>query len=259
MILLKTLNAWSALTHNVESGALALQAIQAAHDSKSPYHLILLDSRMPGMSGFELVERLSVLYPDSKPVIIMITSEDRSGDLTHARRLGIHSYLIKPIIRSSLYEAISRELGKKEANKKVATPSTSTLDDVLKNTRPLDILLVDDNEDNRMLILSYFKKSPITIDVAENGKIALDKVQTGKKYDLIFMDMQMPVMDGLTATIHIRAWEVEQSRPPMPILALTANALKDEVRRSLDAGCNAHIAKPVKKIVLLKAVIEYTD
>ena len=141
----------------------------------------------------------------------------------------------------------------------VPANSSLSLDEILMNSRPLNILLVDDNEDNRTLILSYLKKSPFKIDVAENGKIALDQVQTGKAYDLIFMDMQMPIMDGLTATQLIRKWEIQNSKKPVPILALTANALKEEVKRSLEAGCNAHLAKPIKKIILLKAVIEYTD
>jgi CheY-like chemotaxis protein len=259
MILLKTLNAWSAEADSVESGAAALIAVKKALDSASPFHLLILDSRMPEMTGFEVVEKLAIDFPEYKPVIIMTTTEDRSGDLTHARSLGINSYLVKPIIRSSLYEAISRELGKREAHKKTTPPVTSSLDEVLLNSKPLNILLVDDNEDNRMLILSYLKKSPFKVDIAENGKIALDKVQAGNQYDVIFMDMQMPVMDGLTATLLIRKWEVENSKKPMSILALTANALKEEVRRCLDAGCNAHIAKPVKKIVLLKAVIEYGE
>jgi CheY-like chemotaxis protein len=150
-------------------------------------------------------------------------------------------------------------LGKKEGRKKTAPSGKSTLDEVLAGGRPLNVLLVDDNEDNRMLILSYLKKSPYKIEVAENGKIAVDKIQAGAHYDVIFMDMQMPVMDGITATQQIRAWEASHGKPRVTILALTANALKDEVGRCLEAGCDAHVAKPIKKMVLLKALIEHTD
>ncbi|MEO5970198.1 MAG: response regulator [Bdellovibrionia bacterium] len=258
LILLKTLNSWSALAVSAENGAMALRAFKQAHDLDSPFQLILLDSRMPNMSGFELVERFTAEFPNSKPVIIMITSEDHSEGIRQSKRLGVNSYLVKPIIRSVLYETISRELGKKDVNKKRATPVNSSFEEVLESSKHLDILLVDDNEDNRELILSYFKKSPFNIEIAENGKVAVDKIQAGNRYDLIFMDLQMPVMDGLTATLLIRAWELEHSKEPVAILALTANVLKEEVCRSLEAGCNAHLAKPIKKIALLKAVIEHT-
>ncbi len=108
------------------------------------------------------------------------------------------------------------------------------------------ILLVDDNEDNRMLIRVYFKNTACHIDMAENGLIAVDKFKTGK-YDIVFMDMEMPVMDGYSATREIRRWESELGRAPTPIIALTAHALGEHVQKSLDAGCDAHLTKPFKK------------
>ena len=119
----------------------------------------------------------------------------------------------------------------------------------------LRILLVEDFADNRMLVQSYLKSTPYQIEIAENGEIAVEKYMSGQ-YDLVLMDMQMPVMDGYTATREIRKWEAEHRVRPKPIIALTANALKEDARRSLDAGCTAHLTKPIKKTPLLQAIDE---
>jgi PAS domain S-box-containing protein len=120
--------------------------------------------------------------------------------------------------------------------------------------RALRILLVDDNEDNVLLIQSYLKALPHRVEVARDGLEALDRVRAGEAYDLILMDVQMPVMDGYTATGHIRTWERERSRKPMVIVALTAHALKGDEQKSLAAGCNGHLTKPIKKKDFLSAI-----
>ncbi|HEY5118495.1 MAG TPA: response regulator [Anaerolineales bacterium] len=122
--------------------------------------------------------------------------------------------------------------------------------------RALTILLVEDNEDNRLLMLSYFKKTPHHVDVAENGAIAVGKFRE-RRYDFIFMDVQMPVMDGYTATREIRRWEIEKGRERTPIVALTAHALTEDAGRSLEAGCDGHLTKPIRKPVLLEAIREF--
>ncbi len=120
-----------------------------------------------------------------------------------------------------------------------------------------EILLVDDSPDNVFLIQEFLKDSPYTVDVAENGMDALTKVQT-RHYDVVLMDVQMPVIDGHTATRVIRAWEVENHTPPVPILALTAHALLGEVEKSMQVGCNAHLSKPIQRQALLAALAQYT-
>jgi CheY-like chemotaxis protein/HPt (histidine-containing phosphotransfer) domain-containing protein len=123
--------------------------------------------------------------------------------------------------------------------------------------RPLRILLVEDFSDNRRMIELYLKKSPHRLDMAANGRMAVDMFIRAP-YDLVLMDVQMPVMDGYTATKVIREWERKQHRPPAPILALTANALKGEGQKSLAAGCTAHLVKPIRKAQLLQAIAQYT-
>ncbi len=122
---------------------------------------------------------------------------------------------------------------------------------------PLRILLVEDNSDNRLLLSSYLKKMPHRLDIAVNGLEAVEKITGGESYDLIFMDIQMPVMDGYTATIQIRSWEREHGLKPSVIVALTAHALKEDEQKSIDAGCDGHLTKPIKKQDFLDAVLKF--
>ena len=137
----------------------------------------------------------------------------------------------------------------------IAPAETPTREEPATET-PLRVLLVEDSEDNRLLIHSYLKRSPHRLVTAENGLSGLHAFQRGA-FDLVLMDMQMPVMDGYTATRAIRDWEREEGRRPTPILALTAHALKEDELKSLGAGCDGHLTKPIKKRVLLERLARY--
>jgi PAS domain S-box-containing protein len=145
----------------------------------------------------------------------------------------------------------------RKEGKEMARPQTSSAEPVPTDMRPLSLLLVEDSEDNRFLVLAYLKKTPYRIDTADNGQIAVEKFMS-QAYDLILMDMQMPVMDGYTATREIRRREREEERKRTPIIALTAHALKEDIQKSLDAGCDAHLTKPINKRHLLDAIREFT-
>jgi len=121
--------------------------------------------------------------------------------------------------------------------------------------RALRILLAEDNEDNQTLIRMYMKNSPHDIQMVKNGQLAVDKFINNGPFDLVFMDIQMPVMDGYEATRAIRIWEAAQRRERTSVVALTAHALNEDLQKSLDAGCDAHLTKPLKK----KAFLEFID
>jgi PAS domain S-box-containing protein len=133
----------------------------------------------------------------------------------------------------------------------VASPSVQR-----KKLQPCRILLADDSDDNRFLISAYLRDSPVSLDFAENGEVALQKL-TSREYDLVLMDVHMPVLDGFAATRKFRQYERQHDRQPLPILALTADAFEDAVDRSLSSGCSAHLTKPIRKTTLLDAIAKY--
>jgi CheY-like chemotaxis protein len=254
LLLREMLAAWEMAVTEAQDGRAGLDALQEAKSAASPFDLVLLDCRMPGMDGFEVADHIQQDDSFRGMTVMMLTSDNRAGDITKAGKQGISGYLVKPIKRNDLKDTINASMAKTKTVPKApqAGPSLPAAED-----RPLHILLVDDSEDNRLLIASYLKKSSHTIDVAENGAIALQKFMAGT-YDLVLMDMQMPVKDGYTATREIRQWEKQNSVVEIPIVALTAYALKEDTQKSLDAGCNAHLTKPIKKTKLLNALAEFS-
>jgi CheY-like chemotaxis protein len=129
--------------------------------------------------------------------------------------------------------------------------------DLLEVAQGLRILLAEDSQDNALLIQSYLKGGGRSVDLASNGEVALQMFTAGS-YDVVLMDVQMPIMDGYSATRRIRQWEAEHRTTPVAILALTAHALPEQVRKSLDAGCTAHLTKPIRKATLMRAIEEHT-
>ena len=121
---------------------------------------------------------------------------------------------------------------------------------------PMRILLIEDNADNQLLFRAYLKKLPCELEIAENGKIGVEIFKSGS-FDVVLMDMQMPVMDGYTATQVIREWEKDRERKPTPIVALTANSLQQVAIKSLAVGCTAHMTKPVPRDKFIQTILEY--
>ncbi|MFZ2060059.1 MAG: response regulator [Candidatus Binatus sp.] len=265
LILREMLSSRGADVDEAEDGPTALEQIERARATGVPYKLVLLDCRMPGMDGFQVAERLKAGMGQDLTVL-MLSSDDLKVQLTRARELGLDAYLVKPVRRSDLFDAIGTAMAKHAALSATGavepahTPSLTSTEDVTEIAqpdRPLRILLADDSKDNRLLIHAFFKDTAWQLDDAENGAIAVARIKAGS-YDVVLMDIQMPMMDGLEATSAIRAWEKERGLSRTPILALTASALDEEVRRTLDAGVDMHVSKPIKKAVLLAAIKKST-
>ncbi|MBI4001209.1 MAG: response regulator [Nitrospira defluvii] len=254
LILRETLFGWGAFVDEADSGEQAMEVLEESLTSKTPFGLLLLDCRMPGMDGFEVIERIRADHRLSGLTIIMLASDRWADDIAKTYDLGLGGYLVKPIRRSDLQQTISIALGRSQSGFLAAAQHSQPL--AVPSCKPLRILLVEDSPDNQVLIKSYLKGTPHRLDLADNGQIGVAKFQNGH-YDLILMDMQMPVMDGLTATRTIRKWEQEQDLPAVQIVALTALALKEEATRIFEAGCNAHMTKPLKKITLLELLVAF--
>lgn len=254
LIVREMISACGADIDEADSGARALEAVAVAETR--PYHIVLLDMRMPGMDGLEVARKIREAHLPIEPVILMLSSDDLGPQLARMKELGLAAYLVKPVRRKELFEAISRVL--EDANRRGANPMPERRTPVAINDRgnqanALRILVAEDSPDNRLLVEAYLRREPHQVDFAENGKIAVAKF-TAQPYDLVFMDVQMPELDGLDATRLIRGWEKDQGLGPVPIIALTASVLVEDVQRAMAAGCTAHIAKPVKKQVILDAI-----
>jgi PAS domain S-box-containing protein len=236
-----------------ESGEHALAALLQA--GQRAYHIILLDGRMPGMDGLEVARRIREARLPIEPVILMLSSDDLKPQLTRLKELGLAAYVVKPITRKELFEAIRRVLEEANRHGRNPLPESRTAGAVngQADAASLRILLAEDSPDNRLLIQAYLQRAAHRVDIAQNGRIAVEKF-IAQPYDLVFMDIQMPELDGLNATRMIRAWEKDHGIGPVPIIALTASVLQEDVKYALAAGCTAHLGKPVKKQVILDAV-----
>jgi CheY-like chemotaxis protein len=256
MILRNTLSKLGAIITESDSGEHGLAKFKRAMATADPYQLALIDHRMPGMDGFELAKHIKETMGNIKnTAVMMLTSDNRSGDRELCKEFDITFYLVKPVKKAELLVAIANIMGRKIEPVVGKIPEARSVD--LTKIRSLNLLLVEDSADNRLIIRAYFKRASDHIDIAENGAIAVEKFKAGK-YDLVLMDVQMPIMDGYTATREIRKWEQEQGRKQTPIIALTAHALKEDAQKSLDAGCTDHLTKPIKRATLMEAVQKYT-
>jgi PAS domain S-box-containing protein len=260
LILKDMLERWGARVTEAARGDEGLAVLKKAAETDSPFRLVILDQQMPVMDGFDVAREIQKDQDLAGMPLLMLTSEDRRGESSQARTLDISDYLVKPVKRLDLKEAVLRAMGRDAGYRMEPSGQTPGIESAPEATlqRPLKILLVDDSEDNRLLILAYLKKMPYAVEVAQNGAMAVEKVKKNS-YDLILMDMQMPVMDGYSATREIRRWEREAGvEAPLRIIALTAHALKEDVEKSIEAGCDVHLTKPLKKAVLLETIRKYT-
>ncbi len=254
-ILREMLAGYGVVVKEAGGGDEGLAELNRAREASEPYQLLLLDCRMPGMDGYQVAEYIKNTPSLAGMTVMMLTSDNRSGDIARCQELGIAGYLIKPVRRLELLDAISTAMGRAKAM--AEEPPLAARSDWTEDQRALRILLAEDSADNCLLILAYFRKSPYQLDIVGDGETAVEKFKPGN-YDLVLMDMQMPIMDGYTATKAIRKWESEKGVKATPILALTAYALKEEAAKSLESGCTAHITKPIKKAALMAAIYEHT-
>ena len=188
----------------------------------------------------------------SGTAVILLVSDVRSTNIRHVYSLGLGGYVSKPLTKRKLQHVIGMAI-----NRTASAPDKHLSMLPAGPDEKIAILLADDSFDNRLLIQSYLKHSSYDLDSAETGKAAVEMCQT-RKYDLVLMDVQMPVMDGHAATRCIREWEHQLKLNPIPIIALTAHAFPEEMQKSLAAGCSTHLTKPIRKDTLMNAVLTWT-
>jgi two-component system, sensor histidine kinase and response regulator len=238
------LKRWEMQPTSVESGEEALEQLSSARDAGDRYGLILTDMHMPVMDGFDLVERIRQNPSLATATIMMLTSAGHRGDAARCQELGVAAYLLKPIRQSELREAVARALGAKEQEGVIPLITRFSLHDGRDPGECLNVLLVEDNAVNQRLASRLLEKRGHRVIVAANGLEALAALENGG-FDLVFMDVQMPEMDGLEATTAIRKQE-ELSGKHQPVIALTAHAMKGDQERCLAAGMDGYLGKPIR-------------
>ncbi len=232
----------------VTSGAEAVERAIAAHAENTPFRIILLDWRMPGIDGLETSRRIRQAI-GSESSIFVLTSYDVDEVQEEGKDAGIDMFLPKPFFLSSFRKAVARILDKDAFSE----PSACQQDEI--SLEGLRVLAAEDNEINAEILMELLEMEKVRCEIFPNGKEALDcflRAEPGE-FDMIFMDIQMPVMDGYEATRQIRASSHPEART-IPIIAMTANAFEEDVQTALAAGMNAHIAKPVDMKKLKKTI-----
>jgi signal transduction histidine kinase/CheY-like chemotaxis protein len=230
----------------------ALQILENSRRDNQAFDLVLTDSHMPGMSGFDLAERIQKDAGLARTAILMLTSDQQRDDASRCRELGIAAYLVKPVRQTELYKAIlsALNLRPKVEEEKPAALGVDTSKQGC--TRLLNILLVEDNVINHVLATRILEKRGHAVTLAISGSEALAAMES-RTFDLVLMDVQMPGMDGLQATGIIRAREAAQGRHT-PIIAMTAHAMKGDRQRCLQAGMDGYVSKPINIAEIFKEI-----
>ncbi len=246
------LDRWGMKSTSVEGGRAALQALEIAKDAGHPFPLILLDGHMPGMDGFALAEQIKRDPDWVGATIMMLTSAGRVGDSARCRALGISAYLVKPVRQGELLEAICQILNK-APQERVPLVTRHLLREAKSRLR---VLLAEDNAVNQTLVIRVLEKRGHSVSIAGDGRAALAALEK-EYFDVVLMDVQMPEMDGFEATAAIRAKEESTGRH-IPIIAMTAHALKGDQERCLSAGMDGYVSKPIRTnelFVMIESVV----
>ena len=252
LVMVRALNDAGAMVNEADSGDAALQMLGNAV-GEDVFDLVLLDACMPGLDGFTTAERILALPHCAGVRLVMLSSGGVKGDAQRCREIGFAAYLPKPIARDELLEALGRVLHQQTTE---SVPQLVTRHLLKDEQTPLDVLLVEDHPINQKLATNLLERWGHRVTLAENGKLAVE-VMRGRRFDIVLMDMMMPVMDGLEATRQIRVAEMENSVPRTPIIAMTANAMQGDRENCLEVGMDDYIAKPIKSQDLQQLLRQY--
>jgi PAS domain S-box-containing protein len=253
-ILNEMLSNWGMLPCSVSSAEEALVSLGSDSPEGQPFRLVISDVNMPGMDGFALAERIKSNGRPVTPRIIMLTSGDRPGDLAHCRKLGIDGHLMKPVNQSELLDAVVAALG---VSQRADDGPGCGPPIALNQLRPLKILLAEDSVVNQKLAIGLLSRHGHQVTVVKNGNEAVAAAERGT-FDLILMDVQMPDLDGLEATRLIRRQQL-QAGTSIPIIAVTAHAVKGDREKCLAAGMDAYVTKPIRTQELFDTIAAVLD
>jgi signal transduction histidine kinase/DNA-binding response OmpR family regulator/HPt (histidine-containing phosphotransfer) domain-containing protein len=252
-ILHNLFESWSVQADLVASGTEAIAFLEAANEAGTSYDLMLIDWKMPGMDGIAAVEAMQESDKLTRlPTIMMVSAYAREEAMAGASQAGISAFLVKPIDPGLLLQQITQFIGQNRTGIVAAGPSPTIAPMVAPELRGARVLLVEDNEINSEVAFEILTDGGLIVDLAANGRIACDLVfDADRRYDAVLMDVQMPEMDGITATRLIRERIPSET---LPIIAMTAHAYEQERQNCLRAGMNDHVAKPVDPAGLMRTL-----
>jgi two-component system sensor histidine kinase/response regulator len=251
LILEEILTGWKMKPVAVPSGPEALNRMREHQRANRPFSLAIIDANMPEMDGFTLAERIKQDPELGSALIMMLTSSGRRGDGAHCRELGISAYLIKPVKQADLLEAIKLTVTQAAQTRQPAELITRhTLRELHRQCR---ILLAEDNVINQKLAVRVLENYGHEVTVAGDGRECLKALES-QRFHLVLMDVQMPVLDGLAATAAIRQRSTDPEKVRLPVIAMTAHALKEDKERCLQAGMDDYLSKPLRPRELLQVI-----
>lgn len=233
------------------SGEAALGMIASARAHQTAYDFILMDWHMPDMDGIESSRRIQAQYSAEAPHILMVSAYDKEDALRQLKDVNIKQFLEKPVSQSGLHDALAQMLGTRQFRQ---DEDLKRFDDA-PDLSDYRILLVEDNAINRQVAQGFLSSTGVTVDMAEHGAEAVQRLSR-HSYDLVLMDIQMPVMDGLTATRAIRS-DLNLDSDTLPLIAMTAHVMATDVEKSLAAGMNGHLGKPINPNELYQVLVRH--
>ena len=245
-ILREVVSSWGMKCQVASSAEEGLRILREAHATAAPYPIILTDGNMPGMDGFGFANAIRDDGNLAGAFILMLTSADRDGDIKRCQALGINRYLVKPIGRSELLNSIVAVLHERGDRAPRESIRISSEQGPASQSKPLRVLIVEDTAVNQVLLRIFLEKMGHTTVTAADGREAVEAASRDR-FDLVFMDVQMPVMDGFAATQAIRQAE-KVTGGHVPIFAMTAHALQGDRERCIAAGMDGYVSKPTKRV-----------
>ncbi|MCK5841957.1 MAG: response regulator, partial [Candidatus Sabulitectum sp.] len=255
-ILSTQFKAWGIRSEEVSDGPSALRILYESLKLNDPFDIAVLDMQMPGMDG-ETLGRVMQSDKKLKDIrLLMMTSLGQRGDSKRMQEIGFSAYLTKPVRQSELFEALAVIVGISHQQPENSLVTKYSLNEM--NLEKFRILVVEDNITNQQVAMGILKKTGVRVDAVANGResvIALEQVP----YDLVFMDVQMPVMDGLEATRLIRSTDSKVRNHDVPIIAMTAHAMQGDKDRCLEAGMNDYLSKPISPAPMAKVLKKWLD
>ncbi len=254
LVIQQQATSWGMQVTTAVNGKQALALLRTQANLQEPFDIALLDHDMPGMNGLELAAKIAEdQLINNNLLVIMLTGLGIAPSSTAARNAGIRRVITKPVTGRSLKITLAEELGHL---RKIQQTHENPQSGALPDHENLKILVAEDHHLSQKVIKGMLGRLGLDCDTVNNGQEALEKAKTGR-YGLILMDCEMPVMNGFEASLQIRAWEQQENRQPVAIIALTAHIMDEHKERSLECGMNAHLSKPIELAALRDTIIRW--